>query len=604
MSDQARAIAFDPRAPAGERFDAQAELSAGAKPSASDLIPRADLMPVIRMIQDDMADQAMMQKASAQVINFPGEHGPKLVKGRGMSSVYLDNLQIFVSGDYYEKPSPLGYEGLRQMVDQTPILSAIVMTRIRQISRFCQISEDGGPGFEIRHRDRSHELTAEEEQSTKLLGRFMQNCGWEFNPRKRKALKRDSFTRFMSKHVRDSLTMDSAPIETEMKRNRALGMDGFYAVDGSTIRLCTDEGYEGDDAIAAVQAIQGRICTTYTNDQLIYEVRNPRTDVRLAGYGMAEPELLIRVVTGFLNAMSYNIAGFDNNAIPKGLLHLSGNYAEGDLVAFKRYWNAQVKGINNAWSLPVMVSADQESKASFESFGVEHNEMHFSKWMTFLTSICCAIYGMSPDEINFESFAAAKSSLSGSDTEEKLTNAKDSGLHPDMAHYEAEISDFIISEFDDKFCFRWTGVTPEDADRVWEGKKLTFTVDELRAEQGMKPHGDPKIGALPLNPSLVGPAMQLNAPAQPGQDFGGQPGGDQQDFGDPDAQDGADPAGDDKAGDDDQAGPPDGGQAGGQGGGDAGGQGGQAPGGAAPGAGFGGKGDGDFGKALTIYAVG
>jgi hypothetical protein len=44
----------------------------------------------------------------------------------------------------------------------------------------------------------------------------------------------------MAKSVRDTLTMDAAPIETEFKRARDLGLDGFYAVDGASVRLCTE----------------------------------------------------------------------------------------------------------------------------------------------------------------------------------------------------------------------------------------------------------------------------------------------------------------------------------------------------------------------------
>jgi hypothetical protein len=127
--------------------------------------------------------------------------------------------------------------------------------------------------------------------------------------------------------------------------------------------------------VFALQVVQGRPRTAYTYNDLIYVPRNPRTDVRLAGYGLGEPELLIRPVTGYLNAMTYNIKGFDENAIPRGMLHISGDYDANDLVAFKRHWNAMVKGINNAWTLPLMVSKDQDSKASFERFGVEFNEM-------------------------------------------------------------------------------------------------------------------------------------------------------------------------------------------------------------------------------------
>src|SRR3546814_7415229 len=84
-------------------------------------------------------------------------------------------------------------------------------------------------------------------------------------------------------------------------------------------------------------------------------------------------------------------------------MHLQGNYSEQDLAAFKRYWTAMVRGIDNRWNMPFLVSKDQESKASFENFGIEVDEMMFSKWMTFLASMICAIYGIAPDELNFES---------------------------------------------------------------------------------------------------------------------------------------------------------------------------------------------------------
>src|SRR6202012_5429685 len=119
----------------------------------------------------------------------------------------------------YERHSTLTFETLQLMVQQTPILNAVIMTRVRQVQRFCRIAEKGvdAPGFEIRHVDRKHQLTKSEQESINLLNRFMVNCGWEFNPRRRKSLKRDSIAQFMAKSVRDSLTLDSAPIETEWK---------------------------------------------------------------------------------------------------------------------------------------------------------------------------------------------------------------------------------------------------------------------------------------------------------------------------------------------------------------------------------------------------
>lgn len=536
MAKSTAFTAFNPYAPADERYDARADLDRTFRPLASQLHPPDAVREVIDFIQGQMADHDLLK--ANNILTFPGQRVIQ-PKPRGMQSVYLDGQQIMVQGDYFDKPGALNFEAMRQMVEATPILNAVVMTRIRQVTRFCQPSEDGGLGFEIRHQDRKHKLKPTEQESVNLLARFFKNCGWEFNPRARKRLKRDSMTQFMAKSVRDTLCMDAAPIETEMKRDRSLGIDGMYAVDGTTVRLCMEDGYHDDDEIFALQVIQGRITAAYTHDQLIYEVRNPRSDVRVGGYGMGETELLIRTVTGFLNAMTYNINGFDNNKIPKGLLHISGDYSAQDLAAFKRAWNAQVKGIENAWALPVMVSKDGESKASFENFGIEFDEMAFARWMTFLTSIVCAIYGMSPEEINSESFSAGKSSLSGSDTEQKLADSKDKGLRPLLSFYEAMFTDYVVSSFSDDLCFRWVGLDEEDADQLFEKQKLILSVDELRAETGYEPHPNPLIGGAPLNPSLVSIYQQdvQPPPEQPGAAFGGPPGEPEKDYGNPGDQD-------------------------------------------------------------------
>lgn len=523
MSSDPSKVAFDSTAPQEERTEALGVLQKSAMPSLSGLLPDPSVQSVIDHIVAGYEEEAYRKAINSNVVPFPSERSK--AGERGMQSVRLDDWQLSIQGDYWERPSALGFDSLRLMVDQTPILNAVVMTRMRQVQRFCRVSEKNtdAPGFEIRHIDRQHQIQDAEVESIRLLNRFIANCGWEFNPRKRKAMRRDSFAQLMGKAVRDSLTLDSVGIETEWKRDKSLGIDGLYLVDGATIRLCTEDGYRGDDEIYALQVVQGRVSTAYTFEDLIYEPRNPRSDVRACGYGIPESELLIRVVTGFLNALTYNIKGFDQNAIPKGMLHLSGNYTPADIDAFKRYWNSMVRGVNNQWSLPVMVSKDQESKASFERFGVDYNEMYFSKWMTFLTSIICAIYGMSPSEINFDSFTAgATSALAGSDTAEKLAASKDSGLRPLLSYFENLITDYVVQEFSDKYVFRWTGLDPQDPQQKFEMRKSVLTLNEARAEEGYDALEGP-LGDAPLNPSLIGPWLQMQQ-AQQQPDFGQQQG--------------------------------------------------------------------------------
>ena len=526
MNDTAPIVAFSASAPPDEQRDAMGELQEQYAPKAiTDLIPANDVKEVAAWLTDELAfSEETLAKASRSSFGSDVRY-PNKEREQGRISVAVDPFQTLHSTYYYERPTAFGFDSLRDMVNGTPVLSAIILTRCRQVARFATPQEKGrGIGFRIAHVDPDHSPTTSEKEAMQLMTRFFQNCGWEFNPRERKKKGRDTFSSFLQKVTRESLLYDADPIETEMKRDRSLGIDGFYAVDGSTIRLCTEEGYEGDDKIFAIQLVQGVVRTAYTYDDLIYEPRNPRADIRAAGYGLSETELLIRVVIGWLNAMAYNIRGFDSNSIPKGILHITGQYSEADQAAFRRYWNAMVKGVNNAWALPVMISDTPESKASFEKLGVEFNEMYFSKWMTFLTSICCAIYGMSPAEINFDSFSGGNTSpLGGSDTEEKLAASKDSGLRPILASQQQKLTDYICSVYGDKFVFRYTGLDEEDQEKEWEAEKLASTFGELRASLDKKPLGS-ALDDAPLNPSLIGPWMQLQQASQQqsgqGPDFG------------------------------------------------------------------------------------
>ncbi len=580
MTDDPRATAYASAAPSNERADALRQLQRAFMPTASDLLP-------VGVIEDIQASIDLLK--AQRVVPFPVDRA-RTPAPRGRQSASLDEMQVAVQGDYYDPPAVLSPAMARRMVDQTPILQAIVMTRQRQIARFCQPSEDDGMGFVIRHVDPSHALDPEEEASIRRLTRFFQHCGWEWNPRKRKALGRNNFSTFMMKLVRDSLTLDRNPIEIEEKRDASLGIDGFSAVDGETVRLCVPgEGFRGDDSIYAVQVLNGRIETAYPQGTIIFEPRNPRADVRWGDYGFSELETLVQTVTGFLEAMTLNVSGFTRNSIPKGVLHLMGDYSDEDLLAFKRYLKSMTTGAANAWAMPVMVSKDPQGKAAFEKFGIEFNEMYFGKWMTFLVSLACSIYTIDPSEINFESFTNGHSSLSGGDTTEKLAASKDKGLRPLLSYYETVFTDFIVADFGDKYCFRFAGLDPRDEARLWEGQKLVLTTDELRARENLPPHPMPIIGAAPLNPSLL-PLYQQQVQPQ-GQDFG-QGGGD--DFGQ--APNGEDQDADGQDEDAESDGLPDGGGGGPDGPGEGAPLGPRAP--AGPGA-------GDFGKALpAIYSIG
>ena len=154
-----------------ERFDAQAELQ-NSHIDRSSLIPPGHLKPLIDFMVNSYEDQALAKSAST-VVPFPSKNAGK----KGVQSVVVDDLNYAITGEYVERPGAMNFSVLRGMVEKTPVLSAVVMTRVRQVQAFCKVQESGfGPGFVIRHADKAHKLTDEERKTPNVKEMFKSCC--------------------------------------------------------------------------------------------------------------------------------------------------------------------------------------------------------------------------------------------------------------------------------------------------------------------------------------------------------------------------------------------------------------------------------------------
>lgn len=423
------------------------------------------------------------------------------------------------------RPVGLDFPQLRRIVQEDPVLKAIVWTRIAQVQRFLRPSAQvWKPGFRIRFRDRFRPVRPEDARRLAWLEDYVLSCGAEFDPRRRRALRRDGLWDWVAKHLQDSLSLDAAPVElipTPSGRTH-----GWVHVDGGSVYLvdplATDAlndtpevhrryGLEVPDPsqVVAVLAREGRVLAWYTHEDLLYRVRRPRTEPWALGYGQPEPEDLLRIVTGFLNALTLNLRGFTHNSIPKGILTIYGDFTEEDIEQFKAEWDAYVSGLSNRWRVPVLFAQGGEGNtagASFVPIGNEFNEMYFSKWMTFLVAVKAALYGMDPEEINFESFTARPSTLSGSDTEERLASSRDKGLWPLLQFLRATLNE-ILYTVDPEVELEWTGLeVDQQASRQDEERMLTW--GEYRQRRGEAPPEDPVLANAPMNPGFLSIYMQ------------------------------------------------------------------------------------------------
>ncbi len=453
-------------------------------------------------------------------------------------------LAVQYSMGFKDRINSITYDTLRRVVHQLGVVGAIINTRCNQVASFAvPFRHTKSIGFQIKHKDPTHEVSKGEAEKIKELEDFIYACGApDANPHN--PYKRDDFEAFLKKYVRDSLTFDAACFEVIPDR-RGLPYE-FVAVDASTIRMAAKHNFSGmvnkdpeeqfvnygyrefmnrnpyrtlrqiDPARNRVknpdyvQVLHSQIETVYTRADLAYGIRNPRTDIYTEGYGYGEIEQLITTITSHLNAETYNQKFFTNGSAPKGIINIKGdNFTPDQIEGFKREWKTNVEGVMNAWRTPILQS---ENGMEFIDLSKSNVDMEFNAWIEYLIKITCAVFLIDPAEINFDLHGGvSQTPLFESSNEGKLKQSRDRGLRPLLRFIAKQINDNVISRIDDHFVFDFIGLDELSETEKQEDyqKKVatTHTLNEIRLMQDLPAleHGD-----VPQNPVYI----QLMAQAE------------------------------------------------------------------------------------------
>lgn len=432
-------------------------------------------------------------KDTAQNNPVPTQPAPKDPK-----SLFWDPFSIVEQLGFKDRPSQLTYGMLKAMVWKTPVLYAVINTRVQQVAAFCQPQHDRyRMGFRIKLRDTEKQPTKIERQWMQEMETLITRTGVTKHPRGR-----DNFETFLRKITWDSLTVDQANFEIiENKRGQPCE---WYAVDASTIRLAdTASTYldeDLDDAVRFVQIYDGQVIAEFSQNELCFGVRNPRTDIRLFGYGVSELESLISTVTSLLWGFDYNQRQFSQGSMPKGLINFKGIVPEKQLQQFRRQWYQMCTGVENAFKTPI-TAADE---LQYIDLHQSSRDMEFSAWLDFLIKIVCSAYSMNPIEVNFQyGNQGQKSALTETSNKEKITESKERGLRPLLRFIAEQLNQFIVWPINEAFEFDFVGLDAHTRDQVADLNakrvKTMMTVDELRAEDDLLPLPDGK-GEIILDP--------------------------------------------------------------------------------------------------------
>jgi hypothetical protein len=438
-------------------------------------------------------------------------------------ALLFDPFAVIDQLGYKDRPSGITYHTLADMTRRVPVVAGIVQTRINQVANFAVLQpNDREPGFQMVLRDKDKNASKKEKQRADDLARWLLNTGSS------QALGKDTFEIFLRKLVRDSLTYDQATFE--VVPNRKGEPADFYAVDAATIRIADlPPGAELEDdpnRARYVQIYDDVVIAEFAIRELCFGVRNPRTGIRLNGYGFSELEMLISTVTAMLWAFEYNRRFFSQGSATKGVLNFKGSIPDAKLDSFRRHWYAMINGVQNAWRTPITNAEELQ----WIDLHASNRDMEFSAFFDFLIKVACGVYQFDPSEINFTYGNTGQTSqMFQAPAEQRIKGSKDRGLRPLLRSIGTWINRYLIWPIDPDYEIEFVGLNPRDANDVIEQEKkqvsYKMTVDELRAQDDLPPMPDGK-GEVILDPTWLQFAQAKDQEAMQGEE-GGEGGWDQ-----------------------------------------------------------------------------
>lgn len=425
---------------------------------------------------------------------------------------YSEPILGAISGnpEFKDKPSTNG-ANLHQVLksySNNIILNSIINTRANQASTFCQPSRysDKGVGFQVRLKEVGEEPNKNQKAQIKRIEKFILNTG------EGKDLDRDSLTTFVKKVIRDTYRYDQVNFEKVFDKNGKFIR--FVIKDPSTIFFATDaEGKIIKNGTRYVQVIDQKVVAKFTSREMAFAVRNPRSDIHVAGYGYSELEIALKHFIAHENTETFNDRFFSHGGTTRGILHIKHDDTQSQhaLDMFKREWKNSLSGINGSWQIPVVNAED----VKFVNMTPSARDMEFEKWLNYLINVISSLYGIDPAEINFPNNGGATGSKGGSLNEgnsaEKIQASQNKGLLPLLNFISDVINKHIVDEFGDDYMFQFVGgdigTELEKIKVLAEKAKIGMTTNEVREHLGLS--GDVIGGDIPLNGVIVQRAGQI-----------------------------------------------------------------------------------------------
>jgi hypothetical protein len=419
----------------------------------------------------------------------------------------------------------LDYETLFAM-SRLPVIGAIIQTRIQQIAEFATPqSSPYTSGFSVILADEREKMTTASRKRSREIQEMILSAGGKYGL--------GGFEPFVRAMMRDSLTYDQANFEVLFDRaGRPLT---FVAVDASTIRRAKPKDTDkhrgrrtryNDRVTAHVQRVRGKVVADFTQEEMAWGVRRPRTTLWTNGYGYPELEELMKVVTDLANAQNYNSVNFTNGVHSSTILALKSTMTAEVFRSFKRQIVAMMSGVHNARRTPI-VQLDPDRKEEIQAINLSNSnrDMEYMQFVGWLTKLTAAVYSMDPAEIGLVYGTENQTAtLSTGGPQQRIIASKERGLRPILRSLESWLNHYFVQKLDPNFRLQFVGL-----DSVSEQEKLEMdikaikhykTINEIREEHDLKKIDNP-LADMILDPTYMNSGFSQLQMEEAGEDEGG-----------------------------------------------------------------------------------
>lgn len=381
-------------------------------------------------------------------------------------------------------------DALRRIVRENIAPQMIIGMRIDDMMRYSQPSNHlWRPGWRLELMEGGKHPTSVEKKDMMDAARFLQNCNIETgysDARKRDAAQLTDFQHYLALTTRDTLTFDGIAVWTEIDDSGKI--KAFKPLPAGQIRLAGPGGYKQnkDDFAVAVDE-GGNIKATFNRKQLVWYVRNPRTDPEVGGYGYPEPEMAIRLIQGFQNAVDLNVDTFNRSGIPNGMLVLKGGgWTQRQLDVLSRIWTNLKKGITKVWALPVVAAPTEGDVSVVNLQDLKGTDVRYQDHMNMMAGASCTIYRFPVRRLGYRISGRGPDTQPNQESGIAMVDEDDPGMAPLLIHHENVINQYFIWSRWPHLRFVFTGKNPKEDHREYEAKKNAQTWGEARAEAGTK----------------------------------------------------------------------------------------------------------------------